>query len=98
VERGLAEPGGRLPLERGHDRELVDVGARDERLLACAGQNDRPHAWVIAERREGLVDISYGQLVQRVQYLRAVDRDPRDPVLDLDIKIFQAQRRGLGIH
>ena len=42
-----------LPCDRRQHRQLVDVGAGDERLLARAGQHDRAHARVVLERRHG---------------------------------------------
>ena len=87
-ERGLPQPRGRFPLQRGHHRQLVDVRPGDEGLLTRAGQDHRAHVRVVAKGGESLVEISDRQVVERVQDLGPVDRDTGDPAPDLDLEVF----------
>ena len=88
TKRRLAQLGGGFALERRHHGQLVDVGAGHERLIARAGQDHDAHAGVVPERGEGRAGFPHGRFVQGIQDLGAVDRDARDPVLDLDGQVF----------
>ena len=55
-------------------RELADVGAGDERLVAGSGQDDAAHRGVIPRILEGGSQILPGRRVQRVEHLGPIDR------------------------
>ena len=61
------------PTDRRLHGELVDVGARDERLVAGAGHDDRPHAIVVLQFERGAAQLVEGLGVESVQNLGAVD-------------------------
>jgi len=62
---------------------LLDVGAGGEGLLG-AGEDDAADARLSLETVERPVDLADELAVQRVQRLRAVERDQPDPALRLD--------------
>ena len=63
----------------GGARQLVDVGAGDERLVAGAGQQDRPgRRRSASSAATAVVDRAERGVVQRVADRRPVERDGRD--------------------
>jgi hypothetical protein len=61
--------------------EVADVGAGDECLGPCAGEDDAPDRGVRLERGDGRVQVGDHLGVEGVELVRAVDRDGRDAVL-----------------
>jgi hypothetical protein len=78
IEDLLPEPAGLLRLEGRDVRELADVGAGDERLVAGARQDDAAHGNVVARRLEGCPQILPRRRVQRVEHLGPIDGHIRD--------------------
>src|SRR6185503_2532450 len=74
----LLDPARRAALAGGlaERRELLDVGPRDERLLAGAAQDDRADAVVPVERVELRLELLQQRRRERV-HRRVVDRDER---------------------
>ena len=62
IEDLLPEAAGLFGLDRGDMRELADVGAGDERLVARAGQDDAAHVGVVARILEGRSQVLPGLL------------------------------------
>ena len=69
-------------------RELADVGARDERLLARARDDETPQVAVIGGVRERAIEGRKDVGVQRVQLLGAVHRHRADAGLGRDAHQF----------
>ena len=59
------------PLDRRLHRQLVDVGAGDERLLAGAGQDDDAHAVVVLQIEDRPPQLVERLRVERVEHLSA---------------------------
>ena len=78
AQRVLASAGRRL------HRQLVDVGAGDERLLARAGDDHDAHAVVVLQRRASRGAARRASRVQRVEDLRTVDGDDGDRAVALE--------------
>ena len=57
---------------------FIDVRACDECFVACAGQNNAIHLGIFACVFEGGLQVRDGSLVQRIEHLRAVERDVCD--------------------
>ncbi len=89
-ERVLATAGRRL------HRQLVDVRAGDERLLARAGHDDDADAFVLLEIEHRSTQLVERLRVQRVEHLRAVDRDDRRRPVALEQKIVEGHQSGNG--
>ena len=64
--------------------EFVDIGAGGERAVTRAGQDHRAHAVVsldpVQHRHQAIDQI----VVQRIELVRTVERDQRDPVIDFE--------------
>ena len=82
-ERVLAAAGRRL------HRQLVDVGAGDERLLAGAGQDHDAHALVLLQLEDRAAQLVERLRVQRVEHLGTVDRDDRDGAVALEEEVVE---------
>ena len=91
----LPEAAGLLCFERGDVRELADVGAGDERLVAGAGQDDAAHRGVVPRILEGGPQFRPCRRVEGVEHLRPIDRHVGDRALLLvqDIRERQCCRR-----
>src|SRR5205085_8728022 len=74
-----------LTAERCLLRELVDVGTRDEGLVAATGDDDRLDVFVFASDREDAIDLFDGFGVQRIQDFRTVDGQKENSVAKLDL-------------
>ena len=75
----------RQSLGRGEIDHLLDIGARGERAVAGAGEDDDPDRAILTEGVErGSQEIELLG-VERVESLRAVHRDDRDALVDLDV-------------
>ena len=61
-------------------RQLVDVGAGHERLVASAGEDDRLHGLVITSRSEDVIDLLDRRRVQRVEHFRPIDRQDQQAI------------------
>ena len=70
--------------------ELVDVGPRDECLIASARQDYRAHAIVLLQIQDGATQLVDRVRVQRVEDLGAVDRDDRDGAVTLEEEIVKS--------
>src|SRR5688572_25486789 len=88
----LAEGGQVLRLERLHLRQLVDVGAGHEGLVAGAGHDQAAHGRVGLELVEGGRELAQRALVERVEHLGSIDRDGRDLTVALDEQRLVAHR------
>ena len=71
IKHTLAEAARPFGVDRGRMRELADVGAGDERLVAGAGQDDAEHCGVVSRVLEGGPQILPGRRIQGVEDLRA---------------------------
>ena len=83
IEHLLPEAAGLLCLERRDMRELADVGAGDERLVAGAGQDDAAHRSIVSRILEGGPQILPGRRIQGVEHLGPIDRHIGDRALFL---------------
>ena len=72
-------------------RELADVGAGDERLVAGAGQDDAAHCGVVPRILEGGPQILPGRRIQGVEHLGPIDRHIGDRALLLVQDIRERQ-------
>ena len=73
-------------------RELADVGAGDERLVAGAGQDDAAHRSVVPRVLEGRSQILPGRRIQGVEHLGPIDGHIGDGALLLVQDIRERQR------
>ena len=99
IEDLLPETAGLLRLERRDMRELADVGAGDERLVAGAGQDDAAHRSVVPRVLERRPQILPRRRIQGVEHLGPIDRHIGDGALLLvqDIRERQCCRwRSVG--
>src|SRR5690606_3560019 len=82
----------RPDLDRRHARDIVEkfeVGA-DRKILAIAGQYDRPDVGVFTERVKGVAKRAQHRRVRSIAALSAGEDDTRDPrfgALDPDIAV-----------
>ena len=86
AHRVLAAAGRRL------HRQLVDVRAGDERLLARARHDHDPDAVVVPQREDRAPQLVERLRVERVQDLRPVDREDRDGAVALDQEVLEMSR------
>src|SRR4029077_21189778 len=84
-----------LAADRRLGRELVDVGAGDEGLLAAAGDDHRAHGIVVARRLKRAVDLRQRLRVQRVEDFRAVNGEAKNAVRDGDFDVLVIHVRSL---
>ena len=63
--------------------DLLDVGAGTECFFAGAGEDGDTHIGVIGDLLPDRSQPLLGRNVERIEYLRAVDRNDRDPVRTL---------------
>ena len=91
IEDLLAEAARLLCLERRDMRELADVGAGDESLVAGACQDDAAYRGVVARILEGRPQILPGRRIQRVEHLGPIDRHIGDCAFFLVEDICQRQ-------
>ena len=80
---------GLLALHRRLHRELVDVGAGDEGLLALAGQHDHAHARIVLARRDRGRQFRERLRVQCVEDFGAVEGDDGNGVDALKLQVFK---------
>ena len=73
IENLLPEAAGLLGFERRDMRELADVGAGNERLVAGARQDDAAYCSVVSRILEGRSQILPGWRIQRVEHLGPID-------------------------
>src|SRR6266536_1046442 len=84
--RGLVgESAPRLRLVDAEPAHVLDVRAGDERLLACAREDDDACPLVVGEIAEAIPQRRQRLEVERVQRVLPIDGDHRDRVLPLDV-------------
>ncbi len=93
VEDLLPETAGLFRLEGRGMRELADVGARDERFVAGARQDDAAHCAVVARVLECRSQIRPGRRIQGVEHLGPIDGHIGDGALLFVRDIREGQRR-----
>ena len=93
IEDLLSEAAGLFGVDRRGMRELADVGAGDERLVAGAGQDDAAHCSVVSRVLECGSQIRPGRRIQGVEHLGPIDRHIGDRTLLLVQDIRERQRR-----
>ena len=71
----LPSPCQLLALRCRERRQLADVGACGEGLLACPGQDDGPHRSLAGKRCKGVIELREERAIQRIHHLGAVERD-----------------------
>ena len=86
----MAEPAPLARLEHAEAAHVLDVGARDERPLAGTRQNDDPGRIVVRQVPEPGVELRQRLEVERVQRIRAVDREDGDAVQSLERERYAA--------
>jgi hypothetical protein len=94
AHRVIAAAGGRL------HRQLVDVGAGDEGLVAAARDDHRPDALVPPEREHRAAQLVERLQVERIEDFGPVDRDRRDTSVPIDQNVLErveAHDQGLSI-
>ena len=84
----LAEQGKIFSIYRGALREFVDVRAGDECFFARAGENQDTNGIVVARCIQALAQFFDGFAIQRVQYIRTIERDSRDMIFHFVQQIF----------
>src|SRR6185295_5082189 len=73
-------------------RQLVDVGAGDERFLSRAGQYDDADVVVPFELQDDAPQLVHRLRVQRVENLGPVDGDDRDRAVALEQEVVESHR------
>ena len=96
IEDLLAAPCMFLALDRRLHRELVDVGAGDERFFSRAREDHDAHAFILFELEDRAAQFVERPAVQRVEHLRTVDRDDRGRLVAFDQKILESHHNGNG--
>ena len=94
----LSEPTGLLGLERRYLRELGNVGACDESLVAGAGQNDASHRGIVPGVLEGRSQVRPRRRIQGIENFRAIYRDVGNAALLLIEDVCERQARGFRSH
>ncbi len=89
IHDGLPAMGVLLGRHRRLLRQLANVGARDECLLARAGQDGNADLGVIFNGREGVFELLHGGHVQRVEHLRPVNGDVGNLVLLFELDVLE---------
>src|ERR1051326_2842951 len=92
VERGLALVRVCLGFYRIVLRELVDVGAGDERLLARTGENDDTNLLILFQFAKHLPQLLHGGHVEGVQHLGPVNSNVGDGVLLFQVHINEIHK------
>src|SRR5207253_2984964 len=64
---------------------VLDVGARDERPVAGAGQDDGARALVVPQLQEPIAELGQRRQVERVHRVGTVDGEDRDSVLACEL-------------
>ncbi len=67
-----------LRLNRSQHRELIDIGARHERLLTRAGHDQRAHIRLAPRARHRVAQLEHCLTIQRIQFFRPVHSEQRD--------------------
>jgi hypothetical protein len=93
VEDLLPEPARLFRFDRADMCELVNVGARDERFVAGARQDDAAYPRVVAGALERPSQIDPGRGIQSVQHLGPIDCHIGDRALGLVKHVCEVQRR-----
>src|SRR2546426_4505289 len=87
-EDRLPEEGISPPLQGRLLGEFADVGAGDERFGAGPRQDDRPHLRILPEPPKDIIQFLQSCAIQRIEFFRAVDRDPRQRSLCFHEKVL----------
>ena len=89
IDDGLPAVGVLLGRDRRLLRQLADVGAGDESLLARSGEDDHAHLGVVFGGGEGLAQLVHGGHAQGVEHLGPVDGDIGDVVFRFEMEILE---------
>src|ERR1700722_1136374 len=79
---------GLLAVQIGLPRELVDIRSGNKCFFARARQDEHPDPIVAACGVQAIAELVHCFAVERIQYLWAVEGDPRDLILDVEEYIF----------
>src|SRR3954470_10899859 len=93
IQAPLSEQTGSLSLERHYLRELADVGACDESLLASACQNDASYRGIVPGVLEGPSQVRPRRRIQSVEDFRAIYGDVGNAALLLIEDVCERQAR-----
>ncbi len=95
IEDRLAAPRVLAAADRALHRELVDVGAGDERPVALPRQHEHSHIVVAGGVAQDLIELVEGLRVQRVENFRPGDRDDQHAGAPLDPQVFEGHNRAI---
>ena len=99
IEHALPESAGPFGVDRGRMREFADVGAGDEGLVACAGEDDAAHCGVVSRIFEGGAKVRPCWRIERVEHLWTVERHIGNTALLVVQHVLESKRgRLLGRH
>src|SRR6266849_4634097 len=88
MENALAEEREFLAVDRCLQRQLADIRACDERFFSRARKDQYAHGLVLARVEQRVLQLFHLLAVQRMQHLRPVEGDVRNPVFLLLQNIF----------
>ena len=83
MEHALSEERGLASAHRRLLRQFVDVRAGHKRFFARPGEDERAHAGIRAGFAQDHIQLLHGAPVQRIQKLRAIERDAPNLVVIL---------------
>ncbi len=86
AEHSLTAPADLDPVYRAHLRQLADVCAGNECLLADAGQDHTAYRLVAGDLLHRFAKFPDDLRVERVELVGAVDRDRGDPSLQVELE------------
>ena len=92
IEYLLAAAARALGAVRRVARELMDIRSSHERLVAGAGHDDAADRVVVLKIEDCLPELVERRRVERVQTLRAMNRENRDAGLTLDKQVVKGHR------
>src|SRR5260370_3282122 len=80
MENALPEERKFFPVDRCLQRQLADIRPSHELFFSRAREDQHAQSLVIARIKQGTLQLLYCFAVQRIQYLRPVEGDVRNPV------------------
>jgi hypothetical protein len=93
----LASQRARPALQRPLLGQLGDVGAGHERLGPGPGHDDAANVVTARYELDGLAELGHREIVQRVQFVRAVHGDRGHPVVHVEGECVEGHEVGAGI-